>query len=211
MIPTNDAASSSYYKFGAGTELLPTTDPLTGLPYADVDWEDGGYIPDEVQHLGAANAISGSEGDLLFFVIGSYVFDKDGRTIYSNLNDLNKASFGFSEIMVVPDPGNCERYYLFTEAYDSPFSYAGSDISTQPMYAVLDISENQSNPNFNENALGNMVVPFTPLLAGTGLINPIAPKEPEIYWGASKIDSNGDRVILCLTAIEDDGVDVSFA
>lgn len=66
----NNTATSSYYDFGNQTLLpLPTIDPISGLAYADVypnTFDDGGYVPSIIGHKGAANAISGPDGNLLF-------------------------------------------------------------------------------------------------------------------------------------------------
>ncbi len=207
VLPTNDAATSKYLSFGFGLtyDFLPTIDPETGVAYPDVVGPDGGYVPgllgaSGAQHLGAANAIANADGDLLFFIVGPSIFDRHGRTIFSSIFDDNDVYSGYSEIMVVPDPGNCNRYYLFSEAID-PTSSAGDAASTQPVYAILDISE-PADGDFHLSAKGSLVQEFTPVIAlASGITNYIGPFNPVVFWAASKPDINGDHAIFCITDV----------
>jgi hypothetical protein len=133
ILPTNDASTSSYYDWDSGSDYpLPTTDPATGQAYTNVSGYNGGYIPSFIEHKGAANTFVGPDGELLFFIVGNNIFDYQGRTIFTNYTqNYPDLGYGKTEIAVVPDPGNCNRYYIFSNLYDNAV-YLHLDISLQP-------------------------------------------------------------------------------
>nr|MBA3900952.1 hypothetical protein [Bacteroidota bacterium] len=116
----------------------PTTQPLPiplnqGVPNTDPWYGYYGQVSDY-----AHNAMQDAQGNLLFFVVDGRVYDKQGFFIdilfdYSFYGIIK----GSSEFLIVPDPGNCSRYYLF--AANRNFQAATSDYN--PYYAILDLTE----------------------------------------------------------------------
>ena len=65
-------------------------------------------------------------------MVGNAIFDSQGRTVYDGNLD-GYLGYGYTDIAVVPDPGNCSRFYLFTEfadqtPYPSKVAYGGVNI-----------------------------------------------------------------------------------
>lgn len=91
----------------------------------------------------ASNAMADENGNLLFFIIGTYIFDCEGFGIgHLNIGDSDGMPFSSgvvgSEIMIVPDPANCSRYYLFF-SFASYQSYPTYIVNYAPHYAILDL------------------------------------------------------------------------
>jgi len=116
-IPNNDG-SQGYWKVGDfQVSAFPSTDPdNNNQAYTD---PTVGYNPDLNNgthlHRGASNAITNPDGDLLFFIVGNAIFDAYGRTIWMQDNYGVGVTSGFSEIAVAPYPGDCNKYYIFTD------------------------------------------------------------------------------------------------
>lgn len=108
---------NKYYDFGS-VNTLPNS-PILGQDYKG----------EQAQHV--HNAMQDANGNLLFFVVDGKVFDKDGYLI----DEMYNNSFGYipggQEICIVPDPGNCQRYYIFSSSQGN-FS--------RPFYSILDLS-----------------------------------------------------------------------
>jgi hypothetical protein len=100
------------------TPNLPS-DPL------DPDRYDG----QPAQHC--YNGMQDRDGNLLFFVVDSRVFDRNGYLIGELVNNTYGSINGNQEIALVPMPGNCNKYYIFT-ANDAFFSRA--------FYGVVDLA-----------------------------------------------------------------------
>lgn len=177
---------------------LPTIDPVSGSTYTD---PLEGYVPNpDHMHGGAANIIKDANGHLLFFIVGSSIFDRNGRTIYTNPNSGDRVSMGHTEICVVPDPTDCNRYYIFNDNYN------GGSAGGKAIYTILDITKTpNSNTPFNPDAQGALVhfngtlnsnsVPFSYLEQpplGAQL------KSNEVCFAASQIDANGNRKLFVL-------------
>lgn len=82
-------------------------------------------------------------GNLRLFIIDWKIFDSqgylieeiipDGPSTPSTLIDGNRA-YGNSEVLIVPNPFDCNQYYLFSAAH------YGIGSSFEPVYAVVDLS-----------------------------------------------------------------------
>lgn len=55
-------------------------------------------------------AMQDKDGDLAFFIVDSDLYDKNGVNIVSLTSGLRTIG---QEILIVPDPNDCERYYIF--------------------------------------------------------------------------------------------------
>lgn len=103
---------------------IATIQPLpTGpIPGQDYQWQ-------QAQHV--HNAMQDANGNLLFFVMDGKVFDKDGYLIDEMYNNSFGLIPGGQEICIVPDPGNCQRYYIFSSSQGN---------FARPFYSILDLS-----------------------------------------------------------------------
>lgn len=73
-------------------------------------------------------------GNLLFYIVDGYIYDNNGYQMdFFNYYALIKPA---GEIVVFPDPGNCQRYYIFY--YDSGGLYP---FDPQLYYSILDVSQ----------------------------------------------------------------------
>ncbi|MCZ2442556.1 MAG: T9SS type A sorting domain-containing protein [Flavobacteriales bacterium] len=100
--------------------------PLT-LPNGPIPGQD--YKGEQAQHV--HNAMQDANGRLLFFIIDGKVFDKDGYLIDEMYNNSFGLIPGGQEICIVPDPGNCQRYYIFSSSQGN---------FARPFYSILDLS-----------------------------------------------------------------------
>lgn len=123
------------YLDGMVPQSLPTpTDPNNtydpGEPY---------YYYQGQEAASTHNSMMDAQGNLLFFIVDEIVYDADGYAIgwleNSLFNELRMK--GSSEMVIVPDPGNCSRYYIIGTAVRN---YDGLS-NHRPYYAILDISE----------------------------------------------------------------------
>jgi len=142
----NNNGTQGYYDWNINATVpFQTTDPVTCQPYTTPAYS--GYTPSQYNpHTAAANAITNDDGDLLFFMVGSSIFDAQGRTIY--FDNGSTVSHGVSEISVVPNPGDCNQYYLFTHSGNEAV-YMTLDLSltgNQSFYSHLD-SQGKIVPN----------------------------------------------------------------
>lgn len=94
----------------------------------------GGYNGQLALH--GHNAMQDAQGNLLFFIVDSQIYDRNGWPI-SGLS-------GSHDVTIVPDPGNCQRYYLFYT-------------TDRPFYSILDLSLPHDNFAFT-GQIGNLVV-----------------------------------------------------
>ncbi len=118
-------------------------DPLPapgGQNLAGVDNYDG--IPASVNH----NAMQDKDGNLLFFVVDGKVYDKKGEAYVNNeMTNYSSAEIyeGFAETMIVPEPGNCGRYYIFSVIPTGGAGCTGpgckGNLNLSVGYSILDI------------------------------------------------------------------------
>ncbi|MBD3636512.1 MAG: hypothetical protein HUJ25_04150 [Crocinitomicaceae bacterium] len=206
------SAGSGYYNHNLDTyRPFPTVDPVTLVPYSDVIGTDGGYTPtsEEFSYWGASNGYVDLNDELLFFIIGDNIFDRDGRTIWGDFVDFgidNKISSGYSDICVVPNPGNCNQYYLFStretevgQVPINPISYANDHTRTEAYYAILDISVQNDGAGYNDCAKGRLIQPWQSLVTFAGLGHSPSNKLPHTSFAASPEELDGSRVIITIT------------
>ncbi|MDX1651619.1 MAG: T9SS type A sorting domain-containing protein [Brumimicrobium sp.] len=87
------------------------------------------------------NIIRDMDGNIRFFVVDNRVFDSEGRLI-NVMQNLSTEVKGGAETLIVPDPNNCQRYYIF--------AIGRTDYTTLsnkvPFYSILDFSLPNANP-----------------------------------------------------------------
>lgn len=97
-------------------------------------------------------------GDLLFFIIDGVIYDSEGYVITYMSSETNSNIIGFSETVIIPDPGNCSRYYIFSSGIPNlslPYSF-----KPIPFMAVLDLTLPRTYYNSGRN--GDLVSNFFP-------------------------------------------------
>src|SRR5690554_3913150 len=108
-------------------------------------------LPSNNTASNASNMQLDANGDMLFYIVDNEVRDVDGdligdfRQFYESANWLPYMCMGLaytSEILIIQDPNNCNRYYVVSSAgttracnddYVNPFPNA-----TDPFMAVID-------------------------------------------------------------------------
>jgi Secretion system C-terminal sorting domain len=184
----------------SGTPIsnLPITNPENNnLPYTGVYGLQGGYDVSEALHTACAGTITNGAGDLAFFHVGNSFFDKRGRCFYSEVFDgFNSLSSGFAEMPIIPNPGNCMQYYVFGNNA-SDITDAGP-IST-PVYGIVDVSQNNSNPNFNPNAEANLALGFQPVTNITGLPAGTEPKNQAVYYAVDYNSTTDEYFVFIIS------------
>ncbi|MBS1646905.1 MAG: right-handed parallel beta-helix repeat-containing protein [Bacteroidetes bacterium] len=98
---------------------------------------------------GPKNMYKDENNNPLFFVNGSLVYNSHGYLI----DDLNLTPYpatgssydatGLTEVCIVPNPGNCKQYYIFTSGYNDTSNTARSRTELpgfRPYYALVDVS-----------------------------------------------------------------------
>lgn len=124
----------------------------------ELDFSSGSPVPslipeddlNALQTIEGVATISDQNGELLFYSDGSRLFNKNYEAFYSGLGAGGSSAQG---VQIVPDPGNMNRYYVFTaEHFAGTVSPNGSGYS----YVIVDMSVN--------NGLGGVVSNYTQLI-----------------------------------------------
>lgn len=162
-----------------------TVGGVTSLPVAP---PNDGYDGSPAVHT--QNMQLDAQGNVLFFVVDGVVYDKAGYQLGelkgegpSNIYKLR----GNAEVVIVPDPNNCSRYYIFASGKAS-----SSGISNKfPYYAIVDMSTNSLVQDANGNTAFFML-DFIP--NGITVFQSNSPRVSGITYAASKlITSNISR------------------
>lgn len=127
------------YSLDGFIEPLPSAPP--GYGYA-------GEISDF-----AHNAIASTTGEIEFFIVDGVIYDRDGYLISEMwVNEGAPGAphmvTGNSEVCIVPDPGNCFRYYIFSNRTHGQYPVGA--------YTILDMELPNTYPG-NEDRLGALV------------------------------------------------------
>lgn len=149
--------------------FLPTSPPIQPLPIAT-----GGY--DGLVSYGPSNMYAGLDGNPLLFAVvdtttsltaglTTIIYNKHGHKIADLCREditFNDATDVISnnETVIVPDPGNCERYYVFGTANFKDYEQPGPtyyDYLYQPYYALIDMS--LQTPGAPVGETGQLVTP----------------------------------------------------
>jgi len=142
---------SAIFLFAFNT--LIAQNPIWSLPQGQYS-EIGGYLPLPTPNVPTNpnyvyanqipyythNAMTDAGGNLQFFMVDNWGYDKNGmgliRMNFSDPDDLNSNNVrGNSEVCIVPDPGNCSRYYIFTSTFHITSGY------NTAVYTLLDMSK----------------------------------------------------------------------
>lgn len=98
---------------------LPAPTSIPGNP----NYTSGYDLYDGLPVQNTHNAMADGSGNLLFFVVDGFVYDKHGYLIVDQMiqdvTDPADQIKGVAEVTIVPDPGSCWRYYIFSSSYGS--------------------------------------------------------------------------------------------
>lgn len=120
-----------YWEQNGAVYDLPTDGPNPGM------YEDYDGSPSDFTH----SAIQDENGELLFFVVDGGIYDKDGYQIehltFSDYGQIRQV--GFSETLIVPDPVDCNKYYIFSSGSNDLDNFSSSEWI--PHYVKIDMEE----------------------------------------------------------------------
>ncbi len=136
---------NQYLQFG----ISGTT--INSLPQQNIFPSAYGYTGTPANF--ASNSMYNSEGDLLFFIVDSKVYDGKGFLIGEMVIDYFSPFLPNSEWAIIPVPGNCCKFYI-VGAYTKTFGGNSVDYPSGLYYTTLDMCErNLKFPN-DENRFG---------------------------------------------------------
>lgn len=173
--------SPNYYNNGLSTPFTLPQGLTNGFDYS-------GQTASNVH-----NAMQDANGNLLFFMVDDQVFDKDGYLIdYVYYNSVPIK--GTAEIAFVPDPVNCQKYYIIAAGRSLYSEGASNKI---PYVATLDLSQ----PNtYNPSRYGALDFTITGTASSIASITPGFVVEPDkqggVFIAASKLRSDNSRLVF---------------
>ncbi len=111
---TGWAMPDNYLKFTTGSTSLPplpvpSTIYGTSIPNTPNNPWDA-YDANQVAE-NASNMMLDLQGNIRFFIVDGFIYDGEGNLI-DFLGNYGANVTGYSEIAIVPDPADCDRYYI---------------------------------------------------------------------------------------------------
>ena len=198
----------------------PNFPTLKTLPAPEISGNPGLEHPNYAgqQSNFAHNAIHKATGELWFFIVDGIVYDGDGFYI-GVLNEdgyEDSPAEGYSDICVVPDPGNCNRFYIFSTDGDVGFQI--------PTYSYLNMSkENIDNEApygvlysfYQDDGFNGGLSDFLTAihLNSLGLDLPLLDHSNNISYAATDLLANNKRYVymkhgsfIYMLTIDEDGI-----
>jgi hypothetical protein len=105
----------------------------------------------------ASNIITKPDGQIEFFIQDGYIYNDKGyfitRLLGQGLNGNTIVATGSSEVMVIPVPGQCNKYYIFASIVES------DNFWIYPYVFILDMTEPSMNNMLDDecSVSGNLV------------------------------------------------------
>lgn len=145
-------------------------------------------------------------GELLFFVVDGFIYDKDGYFIDMMIAASGSGSNvcrGTEEIAIFPDPGSCSRYYIISSTKLAHFAGGNNaPLNEVATISLLDLAlDNLSYPG-RKGALVNISnFPFSPTNSITFSNNPESEffcqqKLAQTKIAVSPLRNDGSRLIF---------------
>jgi len=120
----------NYYDFSTQSlQALPT--PGLVMPTGPSGVPNYSGEPSEFMH----NAMQDANGDLLFFIIDGVIYDKEGYGINEITINHGDTYKGYSDILIVPVPNECQKFYIIISRETSITHTPGA-----VGYSILDLS-----------------------------------------------------------------------
>jgi hypothetical protein len=183
----------NYYDFNNKT-ITKLPDPGGPHPvFSDYDNYSG------QEALFCHNIMHDNDGNLLFFIVDGMIYDKNGYTLAAITPNIGGRPFpGTSEISIIPDPANSQRYYLISAT-------AGPGLSSHVAgVVILDLSLPNVWTSFSNNPLqGDLVrdpISSQQKFISIAAISPdfirIGVKEGGLYIAASPVRNDNSRFVF---------------
>jgi len=176
----------NYYDVtNASVQLLPSP----GAAWPTIPSLGYNGLPAQYSH----NAMQDAGGNLLFFIVDDVVYDKTGHFIGGLTDALWGAFGGGTETMIVPDPGDCQRYYIFTSKKLKPtytildFNPAIPTVANYPLYCDANTPGCPNSQTIPMNI--NLVGPSNPWN------QTVTNQSQHVTYAASKVNANNERFI----------------
>lgn len=195
ILPSKHLISGNLYNLPTPTFMFGDPAwPVSNDPYR-------GYIGQLPTN--ASNMISNAQGEIEFFIVDDLVYDRNGDYIHQLTNENGEAVKGASEIVVIPNPTNCEQYYIVSTLVESDSYYK------IPYVFLLDMSI--LNPNaYNTNncasygafiELGSGSYPWGLSINSISngafeLYDQISSKKSNIFIAGSDLTANNERLVF---------------
>jgi hypothetical protein len=145
----------------------------------------GGYAGQQAQRT--HNAMQDANGNLLFFMVDHYLYDKDGIEIAAISDENQNPVNGNIEACIVPDPANCDKYYIFTSRNWG--NYPADNNIMEPCYITLDMST-KTVTTYNVGGITSYVKKFLPPTWNN------VPKGANVTYAATKLRSDNSRFLF---------------
>jgi len=153
----------------------------------------------------ASNAMLDANDELKFFIVDNNIYDDVGDLI-GNIKNFYNANNPYprtclsvsstSEIMIIPDPSNCGRYYILTSTTmktDCIFNKPGSHASV-PVMAVIDFNvPRPSNPTKFGAITSVDMLSNLPSLNAQGIDYWVSGAEGGNLFSASRLKNDGEE------------------
>ena len=215
LLCSSTFAQNSYYIFGSNgisssyiTQPLPIPQDYFGqtinLPNQDPTLGYIGQLP-----TNTSNIQMDASGEILFFIVDDFVYDKNGYFIDQlQVNVNGQYAKGASEICIIPNAFHCGRYYIITTHIDgnkkTPVIFEIDmtvpnihDLNnTCEYYGALIGSDGTSN-SYNDNPVG-----FTGEHVSGDIYEPFFPEDIEpskqsgVFFGATKLRNDNTRLFF---------------
>lgn len=113
----------NYYDFQNQPQSLPTQ---PGFNVVGLNYHPSNNNNTISEHSHAA--MQDANGDLSFFVVDGVVYNKEGFYIgefENQLINMYGGAKGNAEVLIIPNPDNCQQYYIVLTAANKPVIDAG--------------------------------------------------------------------------------------
>lgn len=146
-----------------------------------------GQLPDFT-----SNMIVDPQGEIEFFIVDGVVYDGEGHYIDELRINGGPVAKGASETVIVPDPANCNRYYIVTARVDQ------LDYNKLPYVFLLDMELPNQTVCTECDHYGALVPLSCPGSGSSDFALPVACVEPGIIPGG--MFENGTKNANCFLA-----------
>ncbi len=143
--------------------------------------QPGGYQGQKAEC--ASNAFPDAQGNLKFFVVDNEIYDYAGYHIGTMDGATSYYAKGRSEITIVKDPANCERFYLFTISRNYTNGFAGDEY----IKVTLDFSQPSAITPTRMGYSEAVTIPGFEARSKNG----------NGHWAASKMRTDNSHLIFC--------------
>lgn len=155
---------------------------------------------DGQQVTGASNMMMDKNGRILFFIVDGFIFNSKGVTkgMMAGVNYDHNA-YGSNEITIVPDPGNCDRYYIFTNVLQA----SSQAVSSSPSICLYNTATEEIEKYIGLYSIIGAPTPgIFPNLTGSEIANAGGSRWGDAAIAATKKRADGSyNVIFSLTSM----------